>query len=70
MNSQYTAIIKQDGNWWFGWIEEVPGVNCQETTYAELIESLQSALKEALEFNRHDALAAAGSNFREERIAV
>ncbi|MCI4626085.1 MAG: hypothetical protein L3V56_09010 [Candidatus Magnetoovum sp. WYHC-5] len=32
MNSTYTAIIKQDGDWWIGWIEEMPGVNCQEST--------------------------------------
>lgn len=24
----FTAIIKQDGPWWIGWIEEIPGVNC------------------------------------------
>ncbi len=23
----YTAIIKRDGDWWIGWVEEVPGVN-------------------------------------------
>ena len=28
--NNYTAIIKQDGDWWIGWIEEVPGVNGQE----------------------------------------
>ena len=38
MNTQYTAVVKQDGAWWIGWIEEVPGVNCQEQTYQELIE--------------------------------
>jgi len=21
------AILKNDGDWWIGWIEEVPGVN-------------------------------------------
>ncbi len=26
MNNRYTAVIKQDGGWWLGWIEEVPGV--------------------------------------------
>ena len=41
MNQEYTAIIKQEGDWWIGWIEEVPGVNCQETTHDELISSLQ-----------------------------
>ena len=28
--NNYTAVIKQDGDWWIGWIEEVPGVNCQK----------------------------------------
>jgi len=30
MSQAYTAVVKQDGERWFGWIEEVPGVNCQE----------------------------------------
>jgi hypothetical protein len=30
MQMEYTAIVKQQGKWWLGWIEEVPGVNCQE----------------------------------------
>lgn len=70
MNNQYTAVIKKDGNWWIGWIEEVPGVNCQERTREELVESLRITLKEALEFNRKDALSAAGKDFQEEKIAV
>ncbi len=55
MNQTYTAIIKQDGDWWIGWIEEISGVNCQEKTREELIESLKETLQEALEFNRQDA---------------
>ena len=51
MNKNYTAIVKQDGDWWIGWIEEVPGVNCQERTYKELKETLKVTLKEALEFD-------------------
>jgi predicted RNase H-like HicB family nuclease len=70
MNQTYTAIIKEDTGWWIGWIEEVPGVNCQESTRDELIQSLKVTLKEALEFNRQEALGAAGSNFEEEPIAV
>ena len=70
MNNEYTAIIKQEGDWWIGWIEEVPGVNCQERTHDELISSLQITLKEALEFNRQDAFAAAGSEYQEEKIAI
>ncbi|MBP1727314.1 MAG: hypothetical protein H6Q51_2612, partial [Deltaproteobacteria bacterium] len=30
MNTKYTAVVKKEGDWWIGWIEEVPGVNCQE----------------------------------------
>jgi len=64
MNNQYTAVLKKDGNWWIGWIEEVPGVNCQERTREELVKSLRITLKEALEFNRKDALSAAGKDFQ------
>ena len=46
--NEYTAVIKQDGNWWIGWIEEVPGVNCQEATYEELRETLKVTLEEFL----------------------
>ena len=49
MNSAYTAIIKQDGGWWIGWIEEIPGTNCQEPTREELVESLKIVLEEALQ---------------------
>ena len=40
MSGEYTTIIKQDGEWWIGWIEGIPGINCQERTHAELIEIL------------------------------
>lgn len=49
---EYTAVIKRSGEWWIGWIEEVPGVNCQERTREELRRSLADTLSEALEFNR------------------
>jgi len=70
MNQRYTAVVKQDGDCWIGWIEEVPGVNCQEVSRIELLESLKITLKEALDFNRQDALDAAGKSFEEEEIAV
>lgn len=44
----YTAVVKQDGKWWIGWVEEVPGVNCQEATREELLKSLQVTLTEAI----------------------
>jgi predicted RNase H-like HicB family nuclease len=70
MNNEYTAVVKQDAEWWIGWIEEVPGVNCQEATREELIESLRVTLREALDLNRDDALLSAGDQYTEERIAV
>lgn len=70
MNREYTCVVKQEADWWIGWIEEVQGVNCQEHTREELIESLKVTLREALEFNRQDALSAAGRDFQEIKIAL
>jgi predicted RNase H-like HicB family nuclease len=69
MKETYSAVIKQSGSWWIGWIEEVPGVNCQEPTKQELIETLKMTLQEALEFNRREAREA-GQDFEEASIAV
>lgn len=70
MRGNYTAVIKQVDSWWIGWIEEIPGVNCQESTHDELMKSLQETLREALDMNKQDALTAAGKDFREEPIAI
>ncbi len=70
MHAEFTAIVKQAGEWWIGWIEEIPGVNCQEQTREDLIETLRLTLIEALEFNRQDAIAAVGPGYTEEKIAV
>jgi len=67
MNSLYTAVIKQEEDWW---IEEIPGVNCQEESREELLKSLKVTLSEILEFNRQVAIMAAGSNYHEEQIAL
>jgi hypothetical protein len=70
MANTYTAVMKQDGPWWIGWIEEVPGVNCQERTRQDLIRSLKTTLREALELNRRDAIEAAESGYIEEPLTV
>ena len=70
VKNEYTAVVKQEDDWWVGWIEEIPGVNCQEKTYQELKETLGVTLKEALEFNRQDALTAAVIGYKEEKIAI
>ena len=62
MENKYTAVIKKDEDWWIGWVEEIPGVNCQEKTKEELLESLRVTLREALEMNKNEALSVAESN--------
>lgn len=70
MCSTFNAVIKQDGKWWIGWIEEIQGVNCQESSREELLECLKMTLKEALEFNRQEALRAAEPNYSEVQVTI
>ena len=70
MQQTYTAVVKQTGDWWIGWIEEVPGVSCEEASREELVETLRATLAEAIEFNRQEARSAAGKGFEELPIAV
>lgn len=70
MKETYTAVVKQSGPWWIGWIEEIPGVNCQEQSKEALLETLKVTLQEALEFNRREAIEAAGEGFEEASIAI
>ena len=55
MTQIYTAQIQHRGEWWIGWIREIPGVNCQERNREELIETLKITLIEALEFEVEEA---------------
>jgi predicted RNase H-like HicB family nuclease len=65
MAANYTAVIQQHGEWWIGWVKEVPGVNSQGKTREELLGNLRDALEEALEMNRADARAAADGPYEE-----
>jgi predicted RNase H-like HicB family nuclease len=38
---QFRAVIKKKGDWWIGWLVDLPGVNAQERSKAKLIESLK-----------------------------
>lgn len=70
MVANYTAVVQHHGEWWIGWIQEVPGVNSQGTTREELLENLHDALEEALEMNREDARAAANGAFEEVSLSA
>ena len=45
---EYRAVIKQEEDWWIGWLVDLPGVNAQERTYEELIESLKIGAEDML----------------------
>jgi len=61
MAATYTAVVRRDGEWWIGWVEEVAGVNSQGATRGELLDNLREALAEAIALNREEARAAAGA---------
>ncbi|WP_417744556.1 type II toxin-antitoxin system HicB family antitoxin [Rosistilla oblonga] len=65
LTPNFNAVIRRDGQWWIGWIEEIPGVNSQGATRDELIANLRDALAEAIELNREDARRAAGESYEE-----
>ena len=44
----YTAHIEKNGTNWFGWIPEVPKVECEGSTEAVLLKTLEKKLHEAL----------------------
>jgi len=45
---KYRAIIKKSGDWWIGWLIDLPGVNAQEKTREELLESLKIGAQDML----------------------
>jgi predicted RNase H-like HicB family nuclease len=45
---KYRAVIKKAGDWWIGWLVDLPGVNAQEKTQEELLESLRLGAQDML----------------------
>jgi hypothetical protein len=70
MKAELTAIVKQDGDWWIGWIEEVPGANAQERTREALLLSLREAALDILALHREAALREAVEGFEEVTLAL
>jgi len=66
---EFTAVFRKDGDWWFGWTEELSGANAQERTLDEARESLRSAIVDVLAANREIA-AMDGAVLHREVIAV
>ena len=49
---KFTAIFEQDGEWWIGYVEELPGANTQGRTLEEARENLKEAIQLIIESNR------------------
>jgi len=45
---KFRAMIKKSGNWWIGWLIDLPGVNAQEKTRERLLESLKIGAEDLL----------------------
>ncbi len=45
---QFRAVIKKSGDWWIGWLVDLPGVNAQEKTRQKLLESLRIGTEDML----------------------
>lgn len=45
---KFRAVVKRSGEWWIGWLVDLPGVNAQEKTKEELLESLKIGAEDML----------------------
>lgn len=52
MLNKFTAVFEQDGEWWIGYVEELPGANTQGRTLEEARENLKEAVQLIIEANR------------------
>jgi predicted RNase H-like HicB family nuclease len=52
MMERFTAVFEQDGDWWIGYVEELPGANTQGHTIEEARENLIEAVQLIIEANR------------------
>ena len=52
MQQTFTAVFERDGDWWIGYIEELPGANTQGRTLDEARANLKEAVQLVLEANR------------------
>ncbi len=68
---QFNAVFTQEGDWFIGWVEEVPGAVAQERTLDAARASLKAALRDVLDANRELArLAEAGHEVIREPLTL
>ena len=49
---KFTAVYERDGDWWIGFVEELPGANTQGATLEEARANLKEAVEMVLQANR------------------
>jgi predicted RNase H-like HicB family nuclease len=52
MEGKLTAVFERDGEWWIGYVEELPGANTQGETLEAARENLSEAIQLVIEANR------------------
>ena len=52
---RFTAVFEKDGDWWIGYVEELPGANTQGRSLDEAREYLKEAIRLVIEANREIA---------------
>jgi len=60
MPREFTGVIEKRGNWYVGYVEELPGVNTQGRTLKEVRENLREALCLIIEANKELAAKSQG----------
>jgi predicted RNase H-like HicB family nuclease len=55
MENRFTGAFEKVGDWWRGWVEELPGCHVQEQTLEDARESLKDAIQMVLRANREIA---------------
>lgn len=70
MEREFTAVIEKKGRWYVGTVEEIPGVNTQGRTLAELRRNLKEAVTPILETNRSLAAKEHTSRAKRELITI
>jgi predicted RNase H-like HicB family nuclease len=61
MQRELTSVIEKSGNWYIGYVEELPGVNTQAKTLKEVKENLKEVLCLIIETNRDLAIKSQAS---------
>lgn len=52
MENRFTAVFQQEGGWWIGYVEELPGANTQGRTLEETRQNLKEAVRLIIQANR------------------